>query len=201
MQILTSFTATARTRKSSLGTRLHVKDYAHALDSGVEFKFEIKDILVAKMATARSSCEASRTSTYSQDLRWRIVWQRKALNLSVREVAGNLCVDPSTVSRITTLFRTTGDVAKKPYPSERASRKLTEPAQFFVIYLMLERPRIYLREVQLELQTQLGLRVHFVNFCVRLDLQNRDGLHMHFREMSVYDPNLLLMFPFIVLKC
>ena len=42
--------------------RLHVKDYAHSLNSGVEFKFEIKDILVAKMATALSSCEASRTS-------------------------------------------------------------------------------------------------------------------------------------------
>ena len=39
------------------------------------------------------------------------------MNQSVREVAGNLCVDPSTVSRITTLFRT-GDVAKKPYPNE-----------------------------------------------------------------------------------
>ena len=60
------------------------------------------------------------------------------MNQSVREVAGNLCVDPSTVSRITTLFRTTGDVAKKPYPSERASRKLTEPAQFFVTRDLLQ---------------------------------------------------------------
>ena len=156
------------------------------------------------MATARSSCEASRTSAYSQDLRWRIVWQREALNLSVREVAGNLCVDPSTVSRITTLFRTTGDVAKKPYPSERASRKLTEPVQFFVIYLILDRPGIYLREVQLELQTQLGLNISqsaLCKFLRKTGLQNRDCLHMHFRETSAYDPNLLLMFPFIVLKC
>ena len=148
-----------------LATTHTVKDYAHALNSGVEFKFEIKDILVETMATARSSCEASRTSAYSHDLRWRIVWQREALNLSVREVAGNLCVDPSTVSRITTLFRTTGDVAKKPYPSERASRKLTEPAQFFVIYLILDRPGIYLREVQLELQTQLGLNISQSALC------------------------------------
>ena len=117
------------------------------------------------MATARPSCEASRTSAYSHDLRWRIVWQREALNMPVREVAGNLCVDPSTVSRITTLFRTTGDVAKKPYPSERASRKLTEPAQFFIIYLILDRPGIYLREVQLELQTQLGLNVSQSALC------------------------------------
>ena len=40
--------ATARTRKSGLGTRLHVKDYAHALNCGVEFKFEIKDILLRR---------------------------------------------------------------------------------------------------------------------------------------------------------
>jgi len=103
------------------------------------------------MATTRSSCETSRGSAYSEDLRWRIVWQREAMNLSVREVAGNLCVDPSTVSRIT-LFRTR-NIAKKPYPSERAARKLTEPAQFFVIYLILDGPGIYLRELQLELQS------------------------------------------------
>ena len=117
------------------------------------------------MATTRSSCETSRSSTYSEDLRWRIVWQREAMNLSVREVAGNLCVDPSTVSRITTLFRTTGNVAKKPYPSERASRKLTEPAQFFVVYLILDRPGIYLRELQLELQSQLGLNISQGALC------------------------------------
>ena len=57
------------------------------------------------------------SSAYSEDLTWRIVWQREAMNLSVREVAGNLCIDPSTVFRITTLFRTTGNVAKKPYLS------------------------------------------------------------------------------------
>ena len=72
-----------------LATTHTVKDYVHALNSGIEFRFEIKDILVVKIATARSSCKASRTSAYSHDLRWRIVWQREALNLSVREVAGN----------------------------------------------------------------------------------------------------------------
>ena len=36
-----------------------VKDYAHALNSSVKFKFETKDIIVETMATARSSCEAS----------------------------------------------------------------------------------------------------------------------------------------------
>ena len=57
LQGFSKFFATAHT----------VNDNVHVLNSGVEFKFEIKDILVAKMATARSSCEASRTSTYSKD--------------------------------------------------------------------------------------------------------------------------------------
>ena len=158
------------------------------------------------MATARPSCEASRTSAYSHDLRWRIVWQREALNMPVREVAGNLCVDPSTVSRITTLFRTTGDVAKKPYPSERASRKLTEPAQFFIIYLILDRPGIYLREVQLELQTQLGLNVSQSALCKFLHktgftrqrlstyaLQRDECLRSQFAaDVSLYSPEMLI---------
>lgn len=88
-------------------------------------------IRILRMTTAPYSCEASWSSAYCQDLRWRIVWQKEAMNLSVRKVAGNLCVNPSTVSKITTLFKTTGDVATKPYPSEN--------------WLILDRPGIYLR--------------------------------------------------------
>ena len=87
------------------------------------------------------------------------------MNLPAREVACNLCVDLSTVCRIATLFRTTGDLAKKLFPSERASRKLTEATQFFVIYLVLDRREIYLREIQLELQTQLGLDISQGALC------------------------------------
>ena len=127
-----------------------IEDYTHAVNSGIKFKFETN--LVETMATARSSCETSWSSTYSHNLRWWIVWQREALNLSVWEVRGILCVDPPTVSRITALFRATGDIAKKPYQSKGASEPLD---QFFVIYLTLNRPGIYLSEVKLKLQIQL----------------------------------------------
>ena len=52
------------------------RTYRQRLRACVEFKFETKDILIETMATARSSCEASRSSAYSVDLRWRIFWQR-----------------------------------------------------------------------------------------------------------------------------
>ena len=36
------------------------------------------------------SCEPGRKSAYSSDLRYRIIWQRIAMKLSVRKVAHNL---------------------------------------------------------------------------------------------------------------
>ena len=55
-----------------------------------------------------TSCEQHRSSAYSEDLRWRIVWQRFALAKKVTEIAENLSVDQSIVSRILQLFCNTG---------------------------------------------------------------------------------------------
>ena len=57
------------------------------------------------------------------------------------------------------LFRANGDVSKKPYPADKAFRKLNEPVQFFLAKLLLTKPGIYLREIQFELETQLGVSV------------------------------------------
>ena len=73
------------------------------------------------------SFEPSRSSAYSEDLRWRMVWQKEALGYTCTKIAENLCVDKSTVSRTLTLFHSTGSVSKKPYPEGRAFRKLTPP--------------------------------------------------------------------------
>ena len=59
-----------------------------------------------------TSCESGRTQAYSPDLRWRMVYQALVLNKS-REIAQNLNVDQSTVSRTVKLFHQQGDVAKK----------------------------------------------------------------------------------------
>ncbi len=55
-----------------------------------------------------------------------MVWHREALGLKLKDAASNLCVDPSTVSRIVKRFQATGTVDKKQYPSDaRPNKKLT----------------------------------------------------------------------------
>ncbi len=46
-----------------------------------------------------ASCEPKPTSAYSEDLHWRVVYQRYGLELSYREIPKNLNVDHSTVCR------------------------------------------------------------------------------------------------------
>ena len=100
----------------------------------------------------KTSCEPWRSSAYNVDLRWRMIWQRKALGLTYDTIANNLGVDKSTILRTVHLFNNTGSLLKKPYPKERASRKLTSLAQQFVLNRILQKPGIYLHEIQEELQ-------------------------------------------------
>ena len=62
---------------------------------------------------AATSCESKRSSTYSEDLRWHMVYQREGMGLSYTEVAKNLNVDQSMVKRVVKLFNDTGNVTKK----------------------------------------------------------------------------------------
>ena len=80
---------------------------------------------------AMSCCEPGRRSAYSEDLRWKMVWQSEGLGLPNRIVAKNLCVDSSTVSRTLAVFRATGSVSKRPYPKHRGARKLTKSSYYF----------------------------------------------------------------------
>ena len=47
-----------------------------------------------------TSSEPGRTSAYSNDLRWKMVYQKEALSLTLSVIASNLCVDVSTVKRV-----------------------------------------------------------------------------------------------------
>jgi len=79
-----------------------------------------------------TSNEPARSTAYSEDLCWMIIWQRLAVELPTKVVAKNLCIDGSTVWRTCKTFNNTGAVSKKTYPVERAFRKLTEPAKYFI---------------------------------------------------------------------
>ena len=76
------------------------------------------------------SCEPGRTKAYHSDLRWRMVYQRKVLDISTKKISENLCVDASTVQRIVNLFDTTGSVEKKVYISNAMKLSRAEQTSF-----------------------------------------------------------------------
>ena len=153
-----------------------------------------------------SSCEPHRCSAYSEDLRWRIVWQTVALEHSNEEVAKDLGVDKSTVSRIVQLFLTTGTVCKKIKSKDSAFRKLTNPAQMLILTLVVEKPGIYLREVQEELShtllldidtSTIGRFLHSSGFTHQklcLVALQRDEFHRHkfTVDVSAYETDMLI---------
>ena len=59
------------------------------------------------------SCEKGRSSAYSEDIRWRMLWQREGIGKTIDEVAQSLCVDKATVSRTLSSIHRTGTLKKK----------------------------------------------------------------------------------------
>lgn len=115
-----------------------------------------------EMAT---SCENKRTKAYSDDLRWRMVYLTKALGKSYREAAADLRVDASTVCKTVAIFDDTGDVRPKDYPPNTGTAKLTEVDKLIILELAIERPGIYLREIQAELSQETGTEVDVSTIC------------------------------------
>ena len=112
-----------------------------------------------------TSCEPHRTRAYDNDLRWRIIWQTEGLQYSTQQVAKNLNIDKSTVSRVRNRFVTTGTVLKNIYPKEQAIRILTTPVQLLILTLVMQRPGIYLREIQSKLEDMLLLHIGVSTIC------------------------------------
>lgn len=106
-----------------------------------------------------TSCERRRTQAYAPDLRWRMIYQVCLLKKTSREVARNLNVDQSTVSRTVKLFNEEGDITKKKYPLNQGTRKLTEIDQLILLESVLDSPGIYLHELQQQLLEETGTEV------------------------------------------
>ena len=139
-------------------------------------------------------------------IRWRIVWQRIALNLSAKQVSLNLCVRVSTVQRIIQRYEMTGAVEKKTYNSENSFRKITDAAKYFILYLVIEIPGILLREIRKELSSQLGIDITESALCnflhkagftrqrLKLYAQQQDESlrNMFALDVSVMDANMFI---------
>jgi len=75
------------------------------------------------------------TSAYSADMHWSMMYQCEGLGLPCRQVASNLNVDPSTVSRVVSGFN-------------GARMELSVIDELVIMENILERPDMYLHELQ-----------------------------------------------------
>ena len=116
------------------------------------------------MAGSTKSCETWRQTAYDEDLRWRMVWQREALEYSYSVIASHLNVDKATVCPTIHLFHNTGKVSKKSYPTD-VNTVLSSTAQLFILNLVVSNPGIYLREIQAELSEMLMMNISLSSIC------------------------------------
>ena len=112
------------------------------------------------------SYDPSRSKAYDGDVRWRIVYQRYALEYSVQQVSDNLGVSHSTVRQIRKFFDTTGSIEPKPVPDRGETlNALTSYSEFYIMELVLDNPGIYLQEIHYELHQLTGAAVSEVTVC------------------------------------
>lgn len=100
------------------------------------------------------SCEPKHTVPYSNDLRWRMVYQVEIKGKSCREAGENLCVSPSTVCRTVALFNASGNVDKHKHPSNTGTAVLTEIDKIIIIETVLEKPDVLLHKIRQALITE-----------------------------------------------
>ena len=123
------------------------------------------------------SYQKQRTRAYDVDLHWRVIYQRKALGMTLETVARNLGVAVATVYRTEKLFDDTGEVCKRKYPPDHGNKKLTDRDGLLVLEILLERPATYFKEIQLELIDRNATYVDVSTICrflhkkLRMDLQ------------------------------
>ena len=87
---------------------------------------------------ASMSCEPNRTKAYSEDLRWRMVYQVEMRGKSSREVGESLAVDQSTVCRIVALSNTSGNAHRRIPPSNSDTAVLTEIDKIIILETNLQ---------------------------------------------------------------
>ena len=111
------------------------------------------------------SAEPGRKSAYSADLRWRVVWQRIAMELSFRRIALNLNISCSTAQTTLKLFEQTGEVSPRGQPSRKETRCLSDADELHIVGLVLENPSMYLQEICQEVHHATGKQVSPATVC------------------------------------
>ena len=117
-----------------------------------------------------AKCSLDPYHAYSADMHWRMVYQREGLGLTCRQVASNLNVDPSTVSRVVSRFNETGNVDVQPRSG--APMKLSAFDEFVIMENILERPDMYLHELQSDIKQTTRADVDVSTICRFLKRNN-----------------------------
>ena len=125
------------------------------------------------------SAEPGRKTAYSNDLRWRIVYQRIAVNLPLVKIAQNLNVGVSTVYRIYRLFEESGTVDPLSPQKRLDCRRLDLRSELYVVGVILESPSMYLGELCIEIMHVFGIEIS-PKYCV----QDTEKIWTHEKEDS-----------------
>ena len=96
---------------------------------------------------------------YSKDLRWRMVYQRLDMGLSLKMIGENLGMDQFTIHRTVELFLKLGDIEKKKYEGNNVRRKVTDEVRYCIIHTVLDNPGIMLHEIQNEVSTAFNIEI------------------------------------------
>ena len=155
-----------------------------------------------------TSTQPQRTSPYSDELRWRMVYQCYGLKLTYRQIAKNLNVDVSTVCRVINRYEESGDVSKRRHPQghDHHLKRLTPIDEFLILELVAEKPGIYLRELQAEVYKNTGTQISVSSICTflhkngfthrklsRISGQRCDFLRSQFMEdLSIFPIDMLV---------
>ena len=111
------------------------------------------------------SAEPGRKTAYSKDLRWRVVWQRFALNLPLRAIASNLNISVGTAHNVFKRFQDCGEVDPKPFPKRKEQRKMDDHHELYIVGLILANPTMQLSELCSKVQEISGTEVSVSTLC------------------------------------
>ena len=119
------------------------------------------------------SAETGRKTAYSNDLRWRIVYQGIAMNLPLVKIAQN--VEVCTVHRIYRLFERSGTVDPRSPRKRLDCRRLDLRSELHVVGVILDNPSMYLGELCFEVLQVFGTEIFPSIVCrTRKDMDSRE---------------------------
>ena len=111
-------------------------------------------------------CQSSNMpAPYSDDLRWRMIYQRLFYNRHYDEIASQLFVSARTVMRTFRTFINTGDVKPCRFGRSTGSTTLFPHEEYIIMDCLLSRPQMQLHEISNYIFNATGSSFGVENLC------------------------------------